>query len=215
LGGGRGLSPGSNWGTIPSTPPALPTASSLQSPALSLSGQLLVASRKLRDPNFRQTVVLLLEHNDDGALGVVLNRPTDRTIRQVWEAVEFDPVDNDQPLNQGGPVPGPLIALHTDEDLAEKTVLPGLFLSMQKQTVDPLVRQHEHPYRLYTGNSGWGGGQLEGELEQGGWLTTPAERADVFAPADEVWENVTSRIALGVLIPGVDPDDLPDDPSLN
>jgi putative transcriptional regulator len=182
---------------------------------LSLSSHLLVASRKLRDPNFQKTVVLLLEHNDDGALGVVLNRLVDRTIEQVWEAVEFDHCDSQQRLNQGGPVPGPLIALHTSKKLGEKQILPGLYMSMQKQTVDPLVRQDKHPFRLYTGNSGWGGGQLEGELKQGGWLTTQAKVDDVFADPDAVWDEVTKRIALGVLLPGRDPKTTPDDPSLN
>lgn len=182
---------------------------------MSLSSHLLVASRKLRDPNFQKTVVLLLEHNDDGALGVVLNRVVDRTIEQVWEAVEFDPCDCQQQLNQGGPVPGPLIALHTSKKLGEKQILPGLYMSMQKQTVDPLVRQSKHPFRLYTGNSGWGGGQLEGELKEGGWLTTQAKVDDVFADPDEVWDEVTNRIALGVLLPGRDPKTTPGDPSLN
>lgn len=180
-----------------------------------LAGQLLVASRKLRDPNFSKTVVLMLEHNEDGALGVVLNRAVDRTIEEVWDAVEFDPCESQQALNQGGPVPGPLIALHTSEELSEKTVLPGLYLSMQKATVDPLVRQDEHPFRLYSGNSGWGGGQLEGELKEGGWLTAPAEAGDVFAAPDAIWERVTNRIALDILMPGIDPDGIPDDPSLN
>ncbi len=182
---------------------------------VSLSGQLLVASRSLRDPNFRQTVVLLLEHNDDGALGVVLNRLAERTVEQVWEAVEFDPCDNNQLMNHGGPVPGPLIALHTSEELGEKAILPGLYLSMQKTSVDPLVRQDEHPFRLYSGNSGWGGGQLEGELKEGGWLLGEPFLEDVFSDPNEVWDEVTNRIALDVLLPGVDPDDVPSDPSLN
>lgn len=194
-------------------------SSRLRSPAshlpLSLSGQLLVASRKLRDPNFRQTVVLMLEHNDDGALGVVLNRLADRTIEQVWDAVEFDPCDCEQALNQGGPVPGPLIALHRSEEHSEKTVLPGLYMSMQKTTVDPLVRQGEHPFRLYSGNSGWGGGQLEDELKEGGWLTTAANPDDVFADPDTIWGEVTNRIALEVMLPGVDPTSIPSDPSAN
>lgn len=159
--------------------------------------------------------MLLLEHNDDGALGVVLNRLSDRTIEQVWDAVEFDPCDCEQELNQGGPVPGPLIALHRSEEHSEKTVLPGLYLSMQKATVDPLVRQDEYPFRLYSGNSGWGGGQLEDELKEGGWLTTSATADDVFADPEKIWSKVTSRIALDVLLPGVDPNDLPNDPSLN
>lgn len=182
---------------------------------MSYAGQLLVASRKLRDPNFRQTVVLLLEHGEDGALGVVLNRLADRTVEQVWDAVEFDPCDCQQPLNLGGPVPGPLIALHNSEDHAEKTVLPGLYMSMQKDHVDLLVRQQEFDFRLYTGNSGWGGGQLEGKLKQGGWLMAPAEGGEVFAQVDELWDEVTNRIALDILMPGQSHGKLPSDPSLN
>ena len=182
---------------------------------MSLAGKLLIASRSLRDPNFCQTVVLILEHNDDGALGVVLNRPTTRSVSEVREAVEFDPCECDQEIYLGGPVPGPLIALHTSESHAEKTILPGLFLSMQKDTVDPLVRQTKYPFQLYTGNSGWGGGQLEGELRSGGWLTEDAKLKDVFSDASELWDTVTNRLALDVMLPGKLQDNLPDDPLLN
>ncbi|MGL4514338.1 MAG: YqgE/AlgH family protein [Lacipirellulaceae bacterium] len=180
-----------------------------------LAGQLLVASRKLRDPNFRQAVVFLLEHNDDGALGVVLNRVSDRTVRQVWQAVGFDECSCEQSLNLGGPVAGPLIALHAAPKLGEKTLVEGkLYLSMQKDNVDPLVRQKKRPFRLYTGNSGWGGGQLEGELREGAWLSAPARPSDIFADPDALWDDVTRRIALDILLPkGSGP--VPRDASLN
>ena len=180
-----------------------------------LSGQLLVASRKLRDPNFTRTVVLMLEHNDDGALGVVLNRLADRTVQQVWNTIEAEPCDNQQDLNLGGPVPGPLIALHTSKELADNPVMPGLFMSMQRDAVDQLVRQEEHAFRLYTGNSGWGGGQLEDELRAGGWLTAPASVDDVFDSADELWLRITRRIGLSIVLPGVDPGAVSDDPTVN
>ncbi|MEM8865965.1 MAG: YqgE/AlgH family protein [Planctomycetota bacterium] len=180
-----------------------------------LAGNLLVASRKLRDPNFMRTVVMLLEHNDDGALGVVLNRQADRTVSEVWDAIDAEPCDNHQDMNLGGPVPGPLIALHTAEDLADTRILPGLFMSMQRDNIDQLVRQEEHPFRLYTGNSGWGGGQLEAELKQGGWLTAPADADDVFADPGELWVDVTRRIGLSIVLPGVDPEEVPDDPTVN
>ncbi len=181
----------------------------------SLAGQLLVASRNLRDPNFRRTVILLLDHNDEGTYGVVLNRPLDRTIREVWETVEFEPCDSEQSLNQGGPVQGPLIALHTSEELGERRLTDGLYLSMQRDTVDPLVRQTEHPFRIYAGNSGWGGGQLEGEMLAGGWYTTPAHVQDIFDPPETLWTKVTNRLALGILMPGQDVNQLPNDPTVN
>ncbi|WP_197525824.1 YqgE/AlgH family protein [Pseudobythopirellula maris] len=181
----------------------------------SLAGKLLVASRKLRDPNFSRTVVLMLEHNDEGSLGVVLNRLSQQTVSEVWRAIEFDPCDNDQLLNTGGPVPGPLIALHACEELAEKPLLPGLFISMQKETVDPLVRQTEHAFRLYTGNSGWGAGQLDDELQAGGWLSAPAKADDVFAEPEALWPEVTRRIALDIMLPAGDRSRVPPDASMN
>lgn len=181
----------------------------------SLTGQLLVASRKLRDPNFLRTVVLLLEHNDDGALGVVLNRLADRTISEVWDTIKAEPCDNPQPLNLGGPVPGPLIALHKDKALSEREVVPGLYMSMQREAVDQLVRDEDKPVRIYTGNAGWGGGQLEGELKVGGWLTTQGKEEDVFTEPDELWLKVTRRIGLEIVMPGVDPEAVPEDPTVN
>ncbi|MEM6330849.1 MAG: YqgE/AlgH family protein, partial [Planctomycetota bacterium] len=180
-----------------------------------LSGKLLVASRKLRDPNFTQTVVLMLEHTGEGALGVVLNRLADRTVRQVWQSIDAEPCENDQDLNLGGPVRGPLIALHTAEPLADKAVLPGLFISMQREAVDRLVRQTDHPFRLYTGNAGWGGGQLEGELKAGGWHTSDTDAEDVFSDPADLWVRITRRIGLSIVLPGLDPDDAPDDPMVN
>lgn len=179
------------------------------------AGQLVVASRGLRDPNFRHTVVLMLEHNDDGALGVILNRPAERTIEQVWDAIDFEPCDCDQLLNTGGPVQGPLIALHTCEELGEKQLAEGLYLSMQKEMVDPLVRQDDYPFRIYAGNSGWGGGQLEGEMLAGGWFVTPSKVSDIFFDHEKLWTEVTNRLALKILMPDKDVREIPEDPSVN
>ncbi|TWT77323.1 hypothetical protein Pla123a_19830 [Posidoniimonas polymericola] len=182
---------------------------------MSFAGHLLTASRDLRDPNFQRTVVLLLEHGEQGALGVVLNRTGDSSVAEVWDHIDAEPCDCDQLMNIGGPVQGPLIALHTSEVLGEKQVLPGLYMSLQRGSIDLLVRQDEHEFRLYSGNSGWGGGQLEEELEAGGWLTTPARRDEVFADPDELWRSVTSRIGLEIMLPGKKPTHLPVDPNLN
>lgn len=182
---------------------------------MSLSGHLLTASRDLRDPNFLRSVVLLLEHNDDGALGVVLNRIGDRTVSEVWDAIDAEPCDCDQPLNLGGPVSGPLIALHRYEEAGEKQVLPGLYMSLHREAIDRVVRQDEHPFRLYSGNSGWGGGQLEGEMQAGGWLTTPAEAQDVFADPEQLWKDVSNRIGLGIMMPQAAPKNMPPDVGMN
>ena len=74
-----------------------------------LAGHFLVASRYLRDPNFAQSVVLMIHHDHQGAMGVVINRPSDKTVREVWEMIGNDPCDRDEPIFVGGPVPGPLV----------------------------------------------------------------------------------------------------------
>lgn len=183
-----------------------------------IAGKLLVASRQLRDPNFARSVVLMIEHSHDGALGVVLNRPSRKTVCDVWESIGAGPVDNHFPVYLGGPVPGPLIALHDAEELGEKRVLDGLYMSVQKDVIEQIVRTPEIALRLYSGHSGWGSGQLEGELQAGGWHTIAAQRDDVFLPLDEIeelWDRVLKRIALGIMLPGISADKLPPDASWN
>ena len=73
----------------------------------SLAGHFLVASRYLRDPNFAHSVVLMIHHDREGAMGVVINRPSDKSVRDVWEMIGNDPCDRDDLIFVGGPVPGP------------------------------------------------------------------------------------------------------------
>lgn len=183
-----------------------------------IAGKLLVASQQLRDPNFARSVVLMLEHTDDGALGVLLNRPSPKTIEQVWQSLDAKPVDNSQPVFLGGPVPGPLIALHTRESLSESAVLPGLYMSVQRDVIDQLVRDADQPLRLYSGHSGWGNGQLEDEMQIGGWHTVDAKVEDVFGDEranQTLWERVLQRIALDIMLPGIDEEHLPPDSRWN
>ncbi|WP_425397910.1 YqgE/AlgH family protein [Aeoliella sp.] len=182
-----------------------------------IAGKLLVASRTLRDPNFARTVVLMLEHSEEGALGVVLNRPSPKTVCEVWESLGEDLVDNDEFVYLGGPVPGPLVALHAIEELGEKRIIPGVYMSVQRDVIQQLVHTPDTRLRLYSGHSGWGGGQLEDELEAGGWHVTPAVTDDVFGDTefDHLWNQVLERIAINIMLPGVSPDELPPDPSMN
>lgn len=181
----------------------------------SLRGQLLVATPQLPDANFYRTVVLLVEHTAAGALGVVLNRRTDRSVAELWREVSEAACDDPRPVRMGGPVSGPLIALHTDHELSEMEILPGVYLAAQKSYLDRLVGQTEHAYRVYLGHSGWGGGQLEGELEQGAWLTTPAAPEHVFYDDDDLWETVAKHIGDAVLLESLHIKHVPRDPSMN
>ena len=181
----------------------------------SLAGHFLVASRYLRDPNFAQSVVLVIHHNDEGAMGVVINRPADKTVRDVWEMIQYDPCDREDHIFIGGPVPGPLVAVHTLEPFSEREVLPGVYVATHRDALDLIVRKKNVPLRLYTGHAGWGSGQLEGELDAGGWLTTPATKEEIFADHESVWKAVTQRIGLEIMAPDIDEKLVPPDPSLN
>lgn len=181
----------------------------------SLAGYFLVASRYLRDPNFAHAVVLMIHHDHQGAMGVVINRPSDKTVREVWEMIGNDPCDRDDRIYVGGPVPGPLLALHRLADFSDHEVLPGLFVSTHRDALDLIVRKKDVPLRLCSGNAGWGSGQLEGELEAGGWLYTKATIDDVFADHESIWKTVTQRIGLEIMAPNLDSEHMPPDPSLN
>src|ERR1700748_1927959 len=105
----------------------------------SLQGYLLVASPKLLDPNFSRSVVLIVQHNDEGALGLVLNRPLDTTIDMVWDQVSQVPCLRDDPLHQGGPCEGTLMVLHGDPSLSPVQVLPGVYFNTEKESVEQLI----------------------------------------------------------------------------
>ena len=182
-----------------------------------LKGQLLIAAPQLTDPNFNRTVVLMIEHDENGAFGVVLNRPTDKTIEDAWHEVDAEPCHCLKTIHVGGPVMGPLLAIHTCDRLAEAEIMPGVFLATQRDHIDELVRQHDEPFQLYSGYAGWGKGQLEGELEQGGWITREAKCDHIFEEDDEdgLWERVGKEITEDVLGGALNIRHFPDDPSLN
>lgn len=181
-----------------------------------LAGHLLIAVPELPDPNFFRSVVLIFNHEEEGASGVILNRPTDVTVRKLWSEIdefEYDS-DCDDLVHAGGPVEGPLIALHTSLVHAHTNVVPGVFISTDPANLDAIVAQTEHPFRLYVGYAGWGPGQLDAEMEVGGWLTMAAEAEHVFASPDELWKQVCEEFGQDILKTQYG-NQLPGDPSLN
>jgi putative transcriptional regulator len=182
----------------------------------SLKGHFLVASAELADPNFAQTVVLLVDHNEEGAFGVVLNRPSDSTVKELWEKIaESEECENQQPVYVGGPVSGPLIALHAQADMAELEVVPGVCFAAQREHLEQLIRESDGPLRIFVGHSGWGSGQLENELRQGAWLTAEATAEFVFYEGSDLWRKVTKQVGQSVVAQLVGLRNLPQDPSLN
>ena len=181
----------------------------------SLQGYFLVASPHLPDPNFYRTVVLIVQHDENGALGLVLNRPTDKTVGQLWESVTEEPCLNPQSVNHGGPVEGPLMALHQNVASGESEVVPGVFFASSDENLEQIVQHFNGPFRLFVGYAGWAGGQLESELEAGGWLTIEATCDDVFDEDEDLWKKIACRIGMEILETAVDPRHIPEDVSLN
>jgi putative transcriptional regulator len=181
----------------------------------SLQGHLLIASPSLRDPNFFRSVVLLVQHNDQGALGVVLNRPLEMSIQEAWPQVSELPCNAEGSLHQGGPCPGPLMVLHTDPTVSQMEVRDGLHFNTDKESIEQLVSQTAGPLKFFVNYSGWGPGQLEGEIEAGGWVTTPADNDQVFADDEELWMVALRLADRRTRLAGVDPKLIPDDPSVN
>jgi putative transcriptional regulator len=183
----------------------------------SLAGHLLVASPYLVDPNFVRTVVLLIHHSDEGAFGVVLNRPSEKMIKELWEEVSEETCETEQCLHLGGPVSGPLIAIHTESPLAELEILPGLYFSAHRDHLKQLLAEANPRFRLFVGHSGWGGGQLENELKSGSWFTTPATVDYVFYDETDLWKEVSKQIGESLLLSTlhIEPEQIPPDPSVN
>ncbi|MFO7905202.1 MAG: YqgE/AlgH family protein [Planctomycetota bacterium] len=181
----------------------------------SLKGHFLVASPHLGDANFFRSVVLMVQHDDEGAFGVVMNRPTSHTAAEAPELAAEASCELDVPIHLGGPVPGPLIAVHSDISVAELEIATGIYFSTAKEAITRIVCQSPDSFRLFSGYSGWGPGQLNGELEAGGWLTEPATHEDVFSDYETLWNRIARRIGLDILSPGIRREQMPDDPSMN
>jgi putative transcriptional regulator len=179
----------------------------------SARGKLLIAGPGLLDPNFWRTVVLVVEHSDEGALGLVLNRPSETSVRESVPQLE-ELVDGDEPLFIGGPVqPSSVIVLARLEDPGDAAVLAfdDIGVIGAGSESDPSadgVRQG----RAFVGHAGWGAGQLDSELERGDWITEPARREDAFSEDPrELWSSVLTRMGGSYALVAR----MPPDPSVN
>ncbi|HWJ31212.1 MAG TPA: YqgE/AlgH family protein [Gaiellaceae bacterium] len=177
----------------------------------SLQGKLIVSSPALVDPNFRKTVVLIAHHDDEGALGLVLSRPSDVA------AVEAVPVLSglpgaDDPVFVGGPVqPEAFMVLAEFEDVDEAAapIMDGVgFMPADAEPGDLAIKR----LRLFAGYSGWGSGQLENELEEDSWIVVDAAAEDAFADdPDVLWRTVLQRKGGAFSLM----ENMPYDPGLN
>jgi putative transcriptional regulator len=163
-------------------------------------GKLLIAEPMLGDPNFDRSVVLMVDHTAEGALGVVLNRPTEMEVESVlgrWSSLAARP----QVLYLGGPVEQDgVLALARrrpcgpNERLAGWSAVVGDVGTLDLQLDPEALAPELAGVRFFAGYSGWAPGQLEAELEDGAWLVVDACADDVFADhPDSMWRSVLRR----------------------
>ncbi|MCF6525085.1 YqgE/AlgH family protein [Streptomyces sp. JJ36] len=187
----------------------------------SLTGRLLVATPVLSDPNFDRAVVLLLDHDEEGSLGVVLNRPTPVDVGDIlesWAGLAGEP----GVVFQGGPVsldaalgvavvPSGAEGPEDEGPLGWRRVHGAIGL-VDLEAPPELLAAELGSLRIFAGYAGWGAGQLENELQEGAWYVVESEPGDVSSPDPErLWRSVLRRQRSELAMVAT----YPDDPSLN
>ena len=177
-------------------------------------GRLLLATPPLSDPNFDRTVVYVLEHHEDGAIGLILNRPTEEALTEPldrWIDLQSAPSS----IFAGGPVDtNAMIAMAMTKEVLEDasdllTPISGVIASTDLSADPAIVGALVETVRVFRGYAGWGGGQLDAEIDEGAWLVLDAEVGDVFSDRpDDLWQDVLRRQPGRLSWLALAPDDL-------
>ena len=156
---------------------------------------LLVARPGMPDPNFRETVVLVAQDENAQATGVILNRPTNRSLADLLPSERFKTLTD--AIHFGGPVARQgLFALFRADKVPGDAVrmLPELYLALLPSTIDALISRPPPKIRFFAGYSGWGPGQLRGELDRGDWLVVEADADTAFLKdTSTLWQDMLRR----------------------
>jgi putative transcriptional regulator len=169
----------------------------------SLAPTLLLAMPQMQDPNFARSAVLLCKHEPEGAMGLVVNRPTDTRVADI---VVLDPQpkrDSGLEVWVGGPVEpqhGWLLLGYDPGTNERLEVGEGLYLSASSEVLRRVVETESAPHpehRFFLGYAGWGSGQLESELAASAWLTVPPSKPLIFGtPPDRIWETAIRSLGI-------------------
>lgn len=160
-----------------------------------LTNQFLIAMPTLADANFSQTVTLICEHNEQGALGLIINRPMRMRLNDVFEQLELGAAPfaaHDQPILQGGPVqPDRGFVIHRAGPTWESTVVVSdqIHVTTSRDILNAMAAGHgPAPMCMVLGYAGWEAGQLEAEISQNSWLTVPVDERILFdTPYEQRW----------------------------
>lgn len=177
-----------------------------------LRGSLIVADGGLLDPNFRRTVVLVAEHREEGAVGLVLNRPAGVTVEEAAPGLA-GLVPPGAPVFVGGPVQPETAVILAEFDRPDRADLAVLgSIGLPRTDAEPDALEGVVRARIFAGHSGWGPGQLERELAESAWIVEPARPEDVFSDEPEgLWSAVLRRKGGRYRLLSL----MPDDPSAN
>jgi len=170
--------------------------------------QLLIAMPGMEDPNFDHGVTLMCQHNEEGALGITINRQSDLTLMDVLAQLEITCNDEqiaNQPVLQGGPVQQERgFVLHSNDGHADgqweatTRVAPDIMVTTSRDILEAIA-EHRGPskYVVALGYAGWSAGQLEEELKSNAWLNTSADTAIVFdSPIDDRWARAVAAMGI-------------------
>jgi putative transcriptional regulator len=181
--------------------------------ASSLKNQFLIAMPGLEDPNFSRTVTYICDHSEEGAMGIVINRPTELHLSDVLEHMGIaaaDPRTAGQIVYLGGPVEEERgFVLHTPQDGGWKSsiaVTDQIGITTSKDILEALARG-EGPERslIALGYAGWGAGQLEAEMQQNAWLSGPAQADVLFdLPPEQRWEAAARLLGVDLALMSTD-----------
>ncbi|MEX5218986.1 MAG: YqgE/AlgH family protein [Nitrospira sp.] len=169
------------------------------SPSSVEKGVLLVASPRLTDPNFRETVVIVVEHGSEGTMGLILNRPTNVLLSEALP--QFTVLKGStHRLFVGGPVEASrlLLLFRLKEPPADaRAVFDGVYVGATPAVLERIITQANpaETFRAFAGSAGWAPGQLTFEMNQGGWAILPPESFDIFDkdPAT-LWQDCLNRL---------------------
>jgi len=202
----------------------------------SLIGHVIVASTLVTESVFERGVLLMMHHDDSGAIGVMLNRPISPPPAELIRLITGQADDgslatpDDEPMGEkplvsepqpsgprkrfevpaatdkvattnspaefvhfGGPLSGPVFAIHDTKSLAEGYTASGIYVAAQKESLEQLVRDKIGDYRLMIGHAGWTAGQLETEIDAGMWHILPASSDMIFGVDSDIWPMLIRR----------------------
>ena len=163
----------------------------------------IIAMPQLTDPNFHRTVVLMVEHNEEGAFGLVINRPGRTRVSELCTNLKVDWGGEDAEISlSGGPVgtdQGFVLhgALADDQVVRSREVAPGIRMALDMESFRTLCARPPGEFRMLLGYAGWGPGQLESEIRAGAWLTADVDPSLIFqTPLDDVWSYAMRSLGI-------------------